>query len=122
MSHELTRAVETAEIADLGQEGDGGDQRHTAHGLKGLGNRGHGPAWDQGFDLSGQAIAAGLGVFDDLDIVLQDDLLGRLLETQRRQPTPMCQRPVLALSHAGVAQQETGQLLARRKRTFRCPL
>ena len=94
------------EIADLGQEGDGGDQRHAAQGLKGLGQRRHRPARDQGFDLGGQAITPGLGVLDGLDSVLQDDLLGRLLEPQRRQPAAVCQGPVLASSHAPVARAE----------------
>ena len=39
-----------------------------------------------------------------MDAVLQDDLLGRMVETDGRQPAPVRQRPIPALADLPVAQ------------------
>ena len=72
----------------------------------------HRPCGHKLFDPRRQPIAPGFALLDGMDIVLQDDLLCRMREAHRGQPTPVRARPVLGAMHVPMAQQETAQLLA----------
>ena len=113
IGHQLAGIVEAAQISGLGDQGDGDDQGDATHGLQGLDHGRHGPTREQLLDLPGQSIAPGLGVLDGMDGVLQHDLSGRMLETDRRQPASVRQRPIPAMADMPVAEQKPGQLLAR---------
>jgi hypothetical protein len=49
--------------------------------------------WQQLLDLFRQPVALRLGILDGMDIVLQHDLLRRMLEPHRRQPASIGQTP-----------------------------
>ena len=76
VGHHLARIVEAGEIAHLGNDGDS-HEGHATHCLKRLNDRRHGPSWNQILDLLRQAGDALFGVMHRVDIVLQDNLLGR---------------------------------------------
>ena len=95
VSHHLARIVEADEIAHLGNDGDSRHEGHATHGLKRLNDRRHGPSWNQILDLLRQAGDALFGVMHGVDIVLQDNLLGRMVEANRRQPAAIGECPAL---------------------------
>jgi hypothetical protein len=53
----------------------------------------HGPSWSQIFDLLRQAGDPLFGIMHAVDIVLQHNLLGGVVEAKRRQPAAIGQRP-----------------------------
>ena len=71
------------EVADLGDHGHRDDQADAAHRLHGLDHRRHRPARQQVLDLRGQARDPRLRVLDGVDVVLQHDLLGGMVEADR---------------------------------------
>src|SRR4051812_18857584 len=65
----------------------------SAKRLKRCGDGRHRPLWHQLFDLTRQPVASEFGVLDGMDIILQHDLLRRMIEAYRGQPTSIRQRP-----------------------------
>jgi hypothetical protein len=51
-------------------------------------DRRHRPVPEHFLNLPCQPVASGLGILDSVDVILQHDLLGRMLETHRGQPAP----------------------------------
>ena len=45
------------------------------------------------FDLPRQPVAPGFGILDSMDIVLQHDLLRRMIKAHRGEPASICQGP-----------------------------
>ena len=86
VGHHLSRIIEAREIAHFGDDGDSRHRGHAAHCLERLNDGRHGPSWDQVFDLRRQAGDPLFGVMHGVDVVLQDNLLGRVIEAKRRQP------------------------------------
>ena len=86
IGHQLPRIVEPGEIPDLGHNRHRHDEGHPAHRLHGLDHWRQAPARQEFGDLLRQALDAGLGIGDGVDIVLEHDLLGGMLEPDRRQP------------------------------------
>ena len=88
------------------------DQRHAAHCLQRRHDRGQRPVRQHRLDLCRQPIASRLGGFDRRDVILEHNVMHRLLELETRQPTAMqlgpCRPPVMA----ALPQQEARQLLA----------
>ena len=86
--HQLARVLEAREVADLCNNGDCHDQADAAHGLHGFHDGPHRPRGKQALDLRGQAFDARFGVLDRVDVILQDNLLGGMIEpnagSQRR--------------------------------------
>lgn len=72
------------------------------------------PARQQLGDLTRQLIHRGRGIGDGIEFVLDDDLLGRMLEAHHRQPAPIGHRPaILPGIDATVAQQKSLKILPR---------
>ena len=114
VGHHLARIVEADEIAHLGNDGDSRHEGHATHGLKRLNDRRHGPSWNQILDLLRQAGDALFGVMHRVDIVLQDNLLGRMVEANRRQPAAIGECPALLSGiDAAMPQEESLQVLTR---------
>ena len=97
IGHELARIGEARQVAHFGDQRRGIDQRHAAHRLQRRHNRGQCPIGQQGFDLCRQPIAPGLGGFDRRDVVLEHNMMHRLLElappSQRRCSLVQAGRP-----------------------------
>ena len=107
VGHHLSRIAEAREIADFGDDGDSRHEGHATHCLKRLNDRRHGPSWNQILDLLRQAGDPLFGVMHGVDIVLQDNLLGSVVEAKRRQPAAIGQRPTfLSGIDATMPQQE----------------
>jgi hypothetical protein len=89
------------------------DLADATHGLERANDRRQRPARQQGRDLLGQQHHSPLRVLDRVDIVLQHDLLGWMLEAQCGQPTPIGHGPRRAAGiDPTVPQQEALQVLA----------
>jgi hypothetical protein len=66
-------------------------------------------------------VAPGFGVLDRIDVVLQHDLLRRVLEPHRRQPAPVSQGPGASPARDPlVAQQKPLQVLLTGSRIASC--
>jgi hypothetical protein len=59
------------------------DESDPAQRLKRCGDGRHRPLWHQLFDLTRQPVASEFGVLDGMDIILQHDLLRRMIEAYR---------------------------------------
>jgi hypothetical protein len=92
VGHHLARIVEADEIAHFGDDGDSRHEGHAAHCLERLNDGRHGPSWNQILDLLHQATDPLFGVMNGMAVVLQHDLLGRVVEAKRRQPAAIGQR------------------------------
>ncbi|MCY1244728.1 hypothetical protein D9M72_578210 [compost metagenome] len=79
-SHQLPRVVEAAYIADFADEGDGNKERDAAKRLIGRDHRCHRPTRHQLGQLSIQPRQPVLRIGDRVDLVLEDDLLDRVIE------------------------------------------
>ena len=102
----MSRIVEAREFADFGGDGDGGDKA-TPRMAWSASTTGAMTSWDQILDLLRQARDPLFSVMHGVDIVLQDQLLGRVVEAQRRQPAAVGQRPsLLSGVDAAMPQQE----------------
>src|SRR5205085_6882002 len=66
-----------------------------------------------GLDLRGQSVAPGLGSFDRLNVVLEHEMMHRLLELETREPAAVQLGPSRPTIMATLAQQEPRELLAR---------
>ena len=99
------------EVAQFGDQRCGIDQRHAAHGLQRRHDRGQCPIGQHRFDLCRQPIASGLGGFDCRNVVLEHDMMHRLLELEPRQPAAMQLGPCRAPVMAALAQQKPRELL-----------
>ena len=93
VGHHLARIVETREIAHLANDGDSRHEGHATHCLKRLNDRRHRPSWNQILDLLRQASDRFFGAMHGVDMVLQDNLLGRVVEANRRQPAAIGECP-----------------------------
>src|SRR5262245_15836589 len=103
---------EAAKVSDLSHQHYGGQERDAAHRLQGGDHRCQRPVRYQLADLLAQAIATALGLVDRIDLLLQHDLLGWVLEAEPDQPAPVRRRPRLTThEHPTVAQEEALQLL-----------
>ena len=80
VGHHLARIVEAREIAHLGDDGDSRHEGHATHCLERLNDWRHRPSWNQILDLPRQAGDPLFGVMHGVDIVLQDNMLGRVVE------------------------------------------
>ena len=74
------RRVEAAHIPDLGREGHRDQEGGAAHGLVGLDDRRHGPGRHDRRQLLVQAVRPLSGIRDRVDLFLENDLLGGVLE------------------------------------------
>ena len=111
--HQLGRRVEAAHIADLGREGHRDQEGGAAHRLVGLDDRRHGPGRHDRGELLVQAMQPLSGILDRVDLLLEDDLLGRVLEGLTGKPAPVRQRPMTAaVVDPAMAQEKGEQLLA----------
>jgi hypothetical protein len=82
----LSRIVEAREIAHFRDNGDSGYEGYAAHCLERLNRGRHGPVWNKILDLLCQASDPLFGVMHGVDVVLQDNLLSRMVKAKRRQP------------------------------------
>ncbi len=97
---DLTRAREAA-MKDLRQK------RHAAHRLVGLNDRRHRPARHRLGKVAVQPRQPRFGIRDQVAVILENDLLRRMLERLPSQPAAMRPAPVpVAGEHPTVAQQE----------------
>src|SRR6185295_20186070 len=64
-----------------------------AHGLEGNDDGRHRPTRQQLLDLSRQPVTPSFGVLDGVNVILQYDLLRRMIEAHRRQPPLVRQGP-----------------------------
>jgi hypothetical protein len=112
IGHQLARIGKAREVAQFGDQCGGIDQRHAAHRLQRCHDRSQRPVRQHRLDLCRQPIASRLGSFDRRDVILEHNVMHRLLELEPRQPTAMqlgpCRPPVMA----ALPQQEARQLLA----------
>ena len=83
------------------------------HGLQGVDDGRHRPRRHELRDLAHEASDPRRGVLAGADIVLQDDLLGGMIEAQVGQPTPMRPGPSTARMNPPMTEQEGLQLLPR---------
>src|ERR1700677_75399 len=114
VGHHLARIVEAGEIAHFRYDSDGRDEGHATHCLERLNDGRHGPSWNQILDLFRQASDPLFGVMHGVDIVLQDNLLDRVVEANRRQPAAIGQRPTfLSGIDTAMPQQKPLQMLTR---------
>ena len=110
-SHQLPRVGEAAEVANFRYDRDRHHQGHPAHCLKRDGDGCHRPARQQFIDLAREPVAPGFGVVDGMDIVLQHDLLRRMIEAHRGQPALIRQSPgAKSAVDPVMAQQKTLQI------------
>ena len=97
IGHQLARIGKAREVADLGDQGRRIDQGHAAHRLQCRHDRGQRLVWQHRLDLCRQPIAPGLGGFDRRDVVLEHNMMHRLLElspaSQRRCSLVQAGRP-----------------------------
>ena len=124
VGHHLARIVEAIEIAHFGDDGDRRHEGHPAHRLERLNDGRHRPSRNQILDLLHQASGPLFGVMNGMDIVLQHDLLGRVVEANRRQPAAIGQGPAhLSGIDAAMPQQKALQMLPRLAQhpDCRCP-
>src|ERR1700677_344947 len=87
VGHHLARIVEAREVAHFRHDGDSRYEGHATHCLERLNDGRHGPSWNQILDLLHQAGDPLFGVMNGVDVILKDNLLGRVVEAKRRQPT-----------------------------------
>lgn len=80
IGHKLTRDVDTIEISDLGHHRDGDDGRDSTHSLDRFDNWHQRPTRKKGSNLACRSLNPGFGVSHRVDVVLQYDLLRRMLE------------------------------------------
>jgi hypothetical protein len=113
VSHELARVVEAEEVLQLGDQGHSGDQLYAAQCLQRL------DEWSQA--PVGQRVAHGLlqpadpgaGFGDRMQVLLEADLLGRVLELDGSEPAQVRSRPgALAGVRGAVAQKECLEAVA----------
>jgi hypothetical protein len=79
-----------------GDQGHVCEQGDSAHRLQRHDGGRHGPSRHELLDLAPQASDPRRGVLDGADVVLQDDLLGGMVEAQVGKPAPMRPRPSAA--------------------------
>jgi hypothetical protein len=84
------------------------------YGLHSLDHGPHRPIGKQILDLRGQALDPCLGILDGVDVILQHNLLGGMIEPDTGEPSPVGAVPaLLARIDAAMAQQKPLQILAR---------
>jgi len=93
--HQLAWVLEAREITNLGNNGDRYDQADAAHGLYGFDDGTHRPGGKQAFDLRRQALDPRFGILYGVDIILQHDLLGGMIEPDTREPSAVGAGPAL---------------------------
>lgn len=122
IGHQLPSIVEASKVADFGYHRDRDDESDPTHCLERRGDRGHRPARHQLFDLPRQPVASGFGILDCMDIVLEDDLLCRMIKAHRGEPPSIGQGPrANPVINLVVAQQKALQMLTRlRQPSHRC--
>ena len=91
--HQRAWVSEAMQIADLGDEGDGGDEVEAAQAHQRLDDRPHPPVIALRAQRLGQALDALVGILDGLPILVEGDLLGRVLEAQRGEMALVRLRP-----------------------------
>jgi hypothetical protein len=89
-------------------------ESYPAHRLKRDDDRRHQPAWQHFLNLPCQPVTSGFGILDSVDVILQDDLLCRMIKAHRSQPAsighgPGANPPVNLV----MAQQKALQMLPR---------
>jgi hypothetical protein len=112
ISHQLARIGEAREVAQFGDQGRRIDQRHAAHRLQRCDHRRQGPVRQQRRDLRGQPIAPRRGRVDRLDVILEHEMVGRLLKAQTGEPPAMQLGPGGTPVMPALTQQKPRELLA----------
>ena len=99
---------------DFGDKRHSYDERHAAHGLLGCDERGPRPVLRQILDLAQQALNPRLGVRNSMNVILEHQLLGDMVEPHRRQPAAgSLGPPLLAGVNAPMPEEKTLQMLPR---------
>src|ERR1700751_1682666 len=94
-SHQLLRGRKATYIANLRNEGDRDKERYAPQGLVGCHYRRHCPGRHDLAHLLLQSSQANLCCVDHLNMILENDLLRRMIEGLLRQPALMHLRPIL---------------------------
>ena len=112
---------EAAHVAYLGREDDRDQEGGAAHRLISLDDRRHGPGRHDDGQLPVQAMQPLDGFRYGLDLLLEDNLLSRVLEGLTGEPAPVRQGPVTAsVVDPPVTEQEGQQLLALAAQVVGC--
>ena len=105
--------IETGQIPDLGEERNGVDEAHTPHGLQRPDHRKEIPALDLFPEHLLQLLDPLGALGDGIDVILEDDLLGRSRHDHLGEPTQRGFVPVgLALVTDAMAKQKGLEALA----------
>src|ERR1700751_3363209 len=106
-SHQLLRGCKTTDVANLRNKGDCNKERYTSQGLVGCHHRRHCPGRHDLTQLLLQSCQANLRDLDRLNMILENDLLRRMIESLFRQPALMHFCPVLPTREVpAMAEQE----------------
>jgi hypothetical protein len=98
---------------DLRREGHGDEKRSPAHRLVGRYDGRHRPLRHDESELLLEATQTLKSIFDRVDPLLKDDLLGGTLELLAREPAAVRQRPVAAAAvNPAMSEEEREKLLA----------
>jgi hypothetical protein len=106
IGRQLAWIREAREIAQFGDQRRRINQRHTAHRLQCRHRRGQRPVRQHRLDLRRQSIAPRLGALDRRDVILQHNVMDRLLEAEPGQPAAMQLGPRRPPIVASLAQLE----------------
>src|SRR4051812_12583010 len=112
VAHQLARALEAADVADLDPERHRRDQVDAAQRLQRLDQRGEAPRPEELPGPPAQAREPLLREPHALDALPQHDLVGRVLEALRLQPAAVAGTPVLLAREEAAVPQEEGADLA----------
>jgi len=113
ISHQLPRMVETMKVSNLGHHRYSHDECNTAHRLDSFHHWGKTPSWNKRRNLASQSFNPRLRNIDGIQIVLEHDLLRRMLEAESAQPSSVGDRPApLARIDPAVAEQKALQVLS----------
>src|SRR5262245_40133222 len=93
-SHQLLQGRKATYIANLRYKGDRNKERHAPQGLVGCHDRRHCPGRHDLTQLLLQSWQANLCRVDDLKLILENDLLRRMIEGLLRQPAFMHLCPI----------------------------